>query len=265
MLKYRLECAAQWLADRLYAAWPRPRPSRERLLACKIIAHRGEHDNRGVRENTLAAFDAARAGGVWGIEFDLRWTRDYQPVVIHDPDARRVFGIDLTVAEVDFAELRRQLPEVPTLAEVIDRYGRELHLMMELKRDSLPDVARKRTTLQSLFAPLAEVDDYHVLALAPELFEPMDFAGPRACIAVAEFNVAEVSAQTLQRDYAGIGGQNLLLGNPLVRRHAARGQSVGTGFVASRYCLYRELNRGIEWIYSNHACRLAAIRRHLLE
>ncbi|MDJ0776810.1 MAG: glycerophosphodiester phosphodiesterase family protein [Gammaproteobacteria bacterium] len=265
MLRFRLELAAQWLADQLFAAWPRSRPSRARLQACKIISHRGEHDNRRVRENTLAAFDAARAGGVWGIEFDLRWTRDYQPVVIHDPDARRVFGVDLAVAEVDFAELRRRLPEVPTLAEVIERYGRAMHLMMELKRDSLTDHARKRATLQALFAPLTPGEDYHVLALAPELFTPMDFAGEPAFIVVAELNVAAISAQAMQRDFGGIGGQYLLLGNRLVQRHATRGQHVGTGFIASRFCLYRELNRGIEWIYSNHACRLAAIRRRLLD
>ena len=265
MLKYRLELAAQWLADRFFALWPRRRPSRARLLACKIIAHRGEHDNRRVRENTLPAFDAARVGGVWGIEFDLRWTRDYEPVVLHDADTRRVFGVGLRVAEVDLEELRRCLPEVPTLAEVIERYGGAVHLMMELKQDALPDLERKRARLQALFAPLTPAVDYHVLALSVELFAPMSFAGERAFIPVAELNVAEISRLSLQREFAGIGGQYLLLGNRLVQRHAARGQRVGTGFIASRYCLYRELNRGIEWVYSNHACRLAAIRRRLLE
>ncbi len=265
MLKYRLLLATQWLVDRLFAVWPRPRPSQERLLACKIIAHRGEHDNRRVRENTLPAFDTARNGGVWGIEFDVRWTRDYEPVVIHDPDARRVFGIDLQVAEVDLAELRQRLPEVPTLEEMIERYGGLLHLMIELKRDPLPDIERKRARLQALFASLTPAADYHVLALSLDLYAPIDFAGDQAFIPVAELNVGEISRQTLQRDFAGIGGQYLLLGNRLVQRHAARGQHVGTGFIASRFCLYRELNRGIEWVYSNDACRLVAIRGRLLD
>ena len=265
MLIYRLELVAQFLADLVYALWPRPRPPRERVERCGIVAHRGEHDNRRVRENTLAAFEAARAGGVWGIEFDLRWTRDYEPVVIHDPDTRRVFGVDLVVAEVDFAELRARVPEVPSLAEVVAGFGGDRHLMMELKRDPLPDVERKRERLRELFAPLTPAADYHVLALALDLFAPMDFAGEDAFIAVAELNVSEISRAALESGFAGIAGQYLLLGRRVVETHAECGQRVGTGFVASRFCLYRELNRGIEWIYSNRACRLAALRRQLLE
>ena len=197
MLLYRLEDLAQRLADAWFSLWPRPRPARERVERCGIVSHRGEHDNRTRRENTLTAFAAARAGGVWGIEFDLHWTRDYEPVVLHDPDTRRVFGIDLVVAEVDFADLRARVPEVPSLAEVIAGFGGDLHLMMELKRDPLPDLERKRARLRELFAPLTPVTDYHVLALAPDLFAPMDFAGETAFIAVAELNVAATSQRAL--------------------------------------------------------------------
>ena len=72
-------------------------------------------------ENTLAAFDAARDLGAWGIEFDVRWTLDMCPVVIHDLDCWRVFGQDVIVADVTLAELKKQIPAIPTLAEVIQR------------------------------------------------------------------------------------------------------------------------------------------------
>ena len=105
-LHYHLGLYAQRLADFWLMLVPRARPSRQALIDCMIISHRGEHDNRKVRENTLAAFDRAALAGVAGLEFDVRWTRDLQPVVIHDADARRVFGRDLVVAEVSLAELR---------------------------------------------------------------------------------------------------------------------------------------------------------------
>ena len=79
-------------ADALFRHYPQPHPTAERLAGCRIISHRGEHDNRQIIENTMPAFRAAVAGGVWGIEFDVRWTRDLRPVVIHDPDARRLFN-----------------------------------------------------------------------------------------------------------------------------------------------------------------------------
>ena len=74
--------------DFIYMLLPRRSPEPEILRSCKIVSHRGEHDNIGVYENTFAAFDRALAQGTWGIEFDVRWTRDLQPVVAHDPDLK---------------------------------------------------------------------------------------------------------------------------------------------------------------------------------
>ena len=112
----RVENTLIALSEAIFARWPRSSPGPERLKHCRIVAHRGEHDNRLTFENTLAAFDAAVAAGVWGIEFDIRWTKDLQPVVIHDAGLQRVFGVPLTVAEATRAELRPRCPHVPFLA-----------------------------------------------------------------------------------------------------------------------------------------------------
>ena len=104
----RVENALMALSDGIFARWPRSCPDSGRLKHCRIVAHRGEHDNRLTFENTLAAFDAAVAAGVWGIEFDIRWTQDREPVVIHDPGLQRVFGVPLTVAGATRAELRQR-------------------------------------------------------------------------------------------------------------------------------------------------------------
>ncbi len=81
---------------------------------------------------------------------------------------------------------------------------------------------------------------------------------------MAETNVAAQSALVLEHGYGGICGHYLLLGERRLAAHRARGQKVGTGFPASRYCLYRELNRGIDWIFSNRACELSSLRERLL-
>ena len=129
--------------DFIFMLLPRQSPGPEKLKACKIVSHRGEHDNITLYENTTAAFDSALEQGVWGIEFDVRWTLDFQPVVAHDPDLKRVFGIDTSIAEVEFDELRALCPEVPLLSEVITKYGRKMHFMIELKEEPYPDPARQ--------------------------------------------------------------------------------------------------------------------------
>ena len=51
----------------------------------------------------------------------------------------------------------------------------------------------------------------------------------------------------------------LLAGNGIVRRHHRLGQGIGTGFPGSRRCLYREVARGVDWIFSNRAAAMQAI------
>ena len=50
-------------ADAVFSRWPQPLPEPDRLFRCRLISHRGEHDNRTVFENTLAALEAAAVGG----------------------------------------------------------------------------------------------------------------------------------------------------------------------------------------------------------
>jgi len=264
-LRYAATTFIQRAADLCLMLWPRRRPSRAALERCRIVSHRGEHDNRECRENTLAAFAAAAAAGSWGIEFDLRWTRDLQPVVIHDPATARVFGPSIEIAAVEFAELRRRVPEVPRLEEVVEAFGGRQHLMVELKSDRLGQAARKSERLAEIFAGLEAVRDYHFLALQASALEPAGFAGARACLLVAELNTARLSREAGRQGYGGLCGHYLLVGNRLLQHHRAAGQQVGTGFAASRFCFYREVNRGIDWIFTNRAARLAAIRARLLQ
>ena len=263
-LRFRLENLAQRLVDFAFMLLPRPRPSRQALMQCRLVSHRGEHDNRRVRENTLAAFRAVADAGIWGIEFDLRWTRDLEPVVIHDSTTGRVFGDDLRVAEVDLAELQRTIPDIPTLEQVVAEFGGSTHLMIELKPDRLDRDDLKAKRLAAIFDGLEAGRDYHFLALEANLFAPAAFAGPAACLLVAELGIGAYSNEVVARDYGGLCGQYLLLNRRLIDRHHARGQRLGTGFASSRFCFYRELNRGVDWIFTNNALKLGAIRERLL-
>lgn len=263
-LRYQLERVAQHVVDLWFMTIPRPRPSHQALLEGKIISHRGEHDNLQVKENTMAAFARVVEAGAWGIEFDVRWTRDLEPVVIHDTDTRRVFDVELVVAEASLAELRQRVPEIPTLSEVVERFGKTSHLMVELKRDELGAEVSRSGRLQEIFASLTPGTDYHFLALQFDLFDLVKFAGGGTCLPVAELNTGDFSRAAQASELAGVCGHYLLLNRHMIKLHHLGGQKVGTGFVDSRFGFYFELNRVVDWIFTNHALRLAAIRQQLL-
>jgi len=246
-------------ADFIYRLLPRSSPGPDKLKACKIVSHRGEHDNTGVYENTIAAFDRALEQGVWGIEFDVRWTRDLQPVVAHDPDLGRVFGVDTAIAEVEFGQLRSRCPQVPLLSEVVARYGGKMHFMVELKEEVYPDPARQNAIFKDCFASLQPQKDYHLMSLAPGMFDLITFAPPSSFIPIAMLNMTGLSKLALEKNYRGVAGHYLLLTGAILEDHRRKGQQVGTGYPNSKNCLFREVNRGVEWIFSNNAGELMAI------
>ncbi|WP_170287396.1 glycerophosphodiester phosphodiesterase [Halioglobus maricola] len=258
-MKERLQSLAMGLVDSTVAVLPRAVPSDAALRNCKIISHRGEHDNTTVLENTAKAFALARSAGVWGIECDIRWTRDNVPIICHDEDTERVFGQKRVIVETSFEQLRREFPDIPTLAELIDAFAPACHLMLEIKAFNPECLTQQQDILKSQLARLQPGRDYHFLALDPDLFDLVSFCPPAALLPVAETNVAALSQISLERGYCGLAGHFLLLGRQVQQRHEAAGQRIGVGFPRSRNSLFRELGRPVEWIFSNDAVKLQSI------
>ena len=106
------------------------------------IAHRGSSATHP--ENTHAAFDEALRTAIDGIELDVQETRDGVPVIHHDRSLRKLGGGGRRVASVDLRELRGldagtwfdprfRDERIPTLDEVLDRYGTRTLLLIEIK------------------------------------------------------------------------------------------------------------------------------------
>lgn len=260
-----LQNAAMLAADWIMAAIPRPVPNQNALRSCKIISHRGEHDNVTVIENTLPAFGRARASGVWGIECDIRWTADLVPLISHDDSGERLFGHPDKFSTLSFAEVRAQAPQIPSLAELVSAFGGRTHLMLEIKEEHYPQPVLQKQILQNHLAALTPGRDYHFLALDPALFERVDFVAREFCFPVSLLNVGRLSKACIDSEFGGLTGHYLVLSDTLKQRHEAVGQRIGTGFISSRNCLFRELNRGIEWIFSNDAVKIQQILDRYLE
>ena len=102
-----------------------------------IVGHRGAP--RRARENTLESFDFAEAEGADAVELDLQQTRDGELVVFHD-DAISIGSERHSVrsmASLDVRELKLESPfgeyAIPTLDDVLQRYGRSLRYVLEVK------------------------------------------------------------------------------------------------------------------------------------
>ncbi|XZE55001.1 glycerophosphodiester phosphodiesterase family protein [Planctomycetaceae bacterium SH139] len=75
------------------------------FLSNGVTAHRG--NSVEFPENTLAALNSAIEVGVDWIEVDIFKTKDGELVVIHDRSTLRTAGVDVSVPDATFAELRQ--------------------------------------------------------------------------------------------------------------------------------------------------------------
>jgi glycerophosphoryl diester phosphodiesterase len=92
-------------------------PHQQRVLR---IAHRGA--SAYAQENSLTAFHKAAEMLADMVEVDIRITADQTPVVTHDRNLKRLFGIDSAIADLTFDQLRAAAPPglepIPSFEEV---------------------------------------------------------------------------------------------------------------------------------------------------
>lgn len=103
-------------------------------------AHRGLHNKaKRIPENSLPAFEKAIQAG-YGIELDVRVTRDNILVVHHDETLERSCGDPRRVCDVPLEDLQRlslfgTQQIIPTFDEVLSLVDGKVPLIVELKTD----------------------------------------------------------------------------------------------------------------------------------
>jgi len=157
-----------------------------------IIAHRGASRDRP--ENTLAAFDEALRQGAGGIELDVQFSRDEVPVVYHDRTLARAGGGRRRVAELTLRELRRldaaarfegarRRYRIPSLEEILTRYGRRTRLLVEIKTREGDAGCERHIRLAHATATLVRRQRLEkrvlLLSFAPEILDACAEAAPR--------------------------------------------------------------------------------------
>jgi len=104
-------------------------------------AHRGLHGKKDAPENSIPAFAKAIEAG-YGIELDVRVTRDNILVVHHDETLERSCGDSRRVCDVALEDLKHLSlfgtdERIPTFDEVLALIDGQVPLIVELKTDFL--------------------------------------------------------------------------------------------------------------------------------
>ena len=130
-------------------------------MACLpfLLGHRGARASTGIPENTFASFDLALEHGCDGFEFDVRLAACGTAVVCHDPKVGK-----LTVAR----SRAKQLPQLPRLNDVIQRYRESTFLNIELK---VRDLEAKVLTALGDFPPR---QGYVVSSFMPDVVRDLE-------------------------------------------------------------------------------------------
>lgn len=124
-----------------------------------VIGHRGAAGH--APENTLASFDAAVTLGVDAVEFDVQFSKDGVPLILHDETLERMTGVAVRPRDYDHEALRgfdlgvrfgdafrgERLPSVEEAARRIPP-GTGLHV--EIKDYEPPSEMRLRSLLAVL-------------------------------------------------------------------------------------------------------------------
>ncbi|GEP08435.1 glycerophosphodiester phosphodiesterase family protein [Methylobacterium gnaphalii] len=145
-------------------------------LIARPIAHRGLHDRTaGIPENTIAAAEAAIAGG-YAIECDVQPSRDGEAMVFHDEALGRLTEASEPIASRDAADLAALTvagseQRIPTLPDFLRAIAGRTPLIIEVKTQFDDDLRLARRVAEAVAAydgpvALKSFDPHIVGALA---------------------------------------------------------------------------------------------------
>ncbi|NMT64592.1 glycerophosphodiester phosphodiesterase family protein [Marinobacter orientalis] len=148
-----------------------------------ITAHRGSAFK--APENTLSAIEQAIEDGSGYIEIDVRMTADGVPVLWHDADMKRVFGLDGKISDITLQEARGRdagswfapgfsTERIATLEEAIIATRGKARLYVDIKPDpDTPELTRKVVRLlqnmNAVEGTVIAAAEWYVLAEARSL------------------------------------------------------------------------------------------------
>lgn len=135
-------------------------------------AHRGFHDNSGpAPENSLLAIELA-VDNKYGMEFDIRLSKDGQVILFHDDDLKRMTNRTDHVRNLDFAELNQiklldSDQTIPLFSEVLELVDGKVPIIVELKcpNEDVEELASKASQSLDSYEGVFMVESFNPFAV----------------------------------------------------------------------------------------------------
>jgi glycerophosphoryl diester phosphodiesterase len=106
-------------------------------MAPLVIAHRGGAPELG--ENSAAAFDRAVSGPADMLETDVQQSADGTLIIRHDDVLTLADGTRKAIRNMTYSELVERLPDMLTLDEFLESWGRKRPTNIDVKRNGFED------------------------------------------------------------------------------------------------------------------------------
>jgi glycerophosphoryl diester phosphodiesterase len=123
-----------------------PATGTKRQIPFRVFGHRGAPGFPRYGENTIRSFRKALASGAGGLEFDVRGCGDGTLVVLHDETIDRTTNGQGRVRDFSYEQLKKVEAgfgdPIPRLSDVLDMFGRECLLNVELKEKDLASAVK---------------------------------------------------------------------------------------------------------------------------
>jgi glycerophosphoryl diester phosphodiesterase len=228
----------------------------------RVWAHRG--DSAHAPENTMLAFDKARAAGADGIELDVRFDAEHNVVVFHDHTLERLTGRpgrmeDLPASER--ARLRVGGEPVPLLAEVLAAF--DLEVDVEIKALKVGRMAALVEATARVIRGSGRADQVLVSSFDPFALVQLHRHLPEVALA---YLFHDEQPLPLRRGWIGrwIGSslvhpQNTLCTADRVRAWHAAGMPVNAWTVDDPDELIRLARLGVDGVFANDPAHAIAV------
>lgn len=228
----------------------------------RVWAHRG--DSAHAPENTMLAFDKARAAGADGIELDVRFDADHNVVVFHDSLLERLTGLPGRIEQLSAAErkkLRIGGEPVPLLAEVLASI--DLEVDVEIKSDKLGRVGALVAATAQVIKASGRADQILVSSFDPVSLVQLHRHLPDVALA---YLFHDDQPLPLRRGWIGnwmgaslLHPQHTLCTEASVKAWHTSGLPINTWTIDDRAELERVARLGVDGVFSNDPAQAIAI------
>jgi|GEM_PF-5758375 len=239
------------LIDFIIGMIPSEKPDPAVFKSVKIIAHRGIKGSSNIKENTIDAFNIAINTGAHGIEFDLQLTNDNIPVVSHDTNLKRVFGINIEIAEKKYDEIKNRFPCILTFEDII-KYYKDILFFIEVKKQK--DDAKDKKLAEEV---INLIDQYNIksrckiITLSYELIKYYIDEDNLDVYPIYLFTPKNAIVFRNKYNLPGIYGAYYFTSKKLVEIAKKEGYVIGTGFINYKNTMYRQINKRVGYLFSD--------------